>query len=483
MAPQNRSIQSYFSTSSSAPASSSPRQGDGFTEAEINQALSTSPPGPWSPATDYQKHDIGDMIPGKDYVTFTGRIANLSTFALKKLPRTAKGCMKIVIVDHSGTITVRLCYSKYEYKLRLGQRVTVWTTHISSGKRHNFSTALPTIHIDLFPERQQYCHFSTHDENDEPTQCRAPLGFETALNIQSLMTLKAYVDGGWEVDDAKIMVVVKSIGARKKVTRKDGNMVEVTNVVVFDNSEEASLSLWDMTASSGAAWEPSKSVLLITSPTYNTVQKNSLSLSAVSLVEVDPDVPDATWLRRYAERLAKKRHVNQAFPPGVRAEELKNAPIRALYTLADIDEQVREAPKDTFYGYLSMVILELKFVTLHCKKMLLCAECCGVPIYDNSERASCKQCDRPVSLRLNPQAVGMLVDETGCIGAGNLVFSDDAWKQLLGCEVNEVIKSGTEVKSLERQLLFKRIVIMFYWSEEVGKISVVEVQGRDLEER
>lgn len=93
-------------------------------------------------------------------------------------------------------------------------------------------------------------------------------------------------------------------------------MVEVTNVVVFDNSEEASLSLWDMTASSGAAWEPSKSVLLITSPTYNTVQKNSLSLSAVSLVEVDPDVPDATWLRRYAERLAKKRHVNQAFPPG-----------------------------------------------------------------------------------------------------------------------------------------------------------------------
>lgn len=77
----------------------------------------------------------------------------------------------------------------------------------------------------------------------------------------------------------------------------------------------------------------------------------------------------------------------------------------------------------------------------------------------------------------------MLVDETGCIGAGNLVFSDDAWKQLLGCEVNEVIKSGTEVKSLERQLLFKRIVIMFYWSEEVGKISVVEVQGRDLEER
>lgn len=77
----------------------------------------------------------------------------------------------------------------------------------------------------------------------------------------------------------------------------------------------------------------------------------------------------------------------------------------------------------------------------------------------------------------------MLVDETGCIEAGKLVFSDDAWKQLLGGEVNDVIKSGADVKSLERQLLFKRIVIMFYWSEEVGKIAVVEVSGRDLEER
>lgn len=216
MAPQNRSIQSYFPTSSSATTSSSPKQGDGFTEAEINQALSTSPPGPWTPVTNYQKHDIGDLIPGKDYVTFTGRIANLSTYTMKKLPRTAKGCIKIVIVDHSGTITVRLCYSKYEYNLRLGQRVTVWTTHISSGNRHNFSAALPTIHIDLFPECQQYCHFSVHDESDGPTQCRAPLGFETAQNMKSLMTLKNYVDGGWEVDDAKIMVVVKSVGARKK---------------------------------------------------------------------------------------------------------------------------------------------------------------------------------------------------------------------------------------------------------------------------
>lgn len=53
-------------------------------------------------------------------------------------------------------------------------------------------------------------------KDDDGTAYKKPLGLEVGQSLQSLMALKNFVEGGHEVNDAKILVVVKSIGARKK---------------------------------------------------------------------------------------------------------------------------------------------------------------------------------------------------------------------------------------------------------------------------
>ena len=58
-----------------------------------------------------------------------------------------------------------------------------------------------------------------------------------------------------------------------------------------------------------------------------------------TLVEIDPLITDAFWLRGHAGRLTMHEHVNQAFPDGLfNVEEAASAENRILYTIADIDE-------------------------------------------------------------------------------------------------------------------------------------------------
>lgn len=46
-----------------------------------------------------------------------------------------------------------------------------------------------------------------------------------------------------------------------------------------------------------------------------------------------------------------------------------------------------------------------------------------------------------------------VIDETGCIGAGQLLFSDKAWKDLLGGDVEKMAVSGSELKIVSRLLI------------------------------
>lgn len=47
-----------------------------------------------------------------------------------------------------------------------------------------------------------------------------PLGYREGRPLSGVMTLQNFIDGGYDVVDAKILVVVKSIGVKKK-----GNIV------------------------------------------------------------------------------------------------------------------------------------------------------------------------------------------------------------------------------------------------------------------
>jgi hypothetical protein len=114
MAAQYPSIQSFFTPTkpdSTTPngvdedASSFP--GDGFTDAEIDAVLHPMPNDTWLPGQEYDQEDIISLIPGPRCVTFQGRVANFYDQPTpSKKPRSAKGCVKLIIKDDTRAITV-----------------------------------------------------------------------------------------------------------------------------------------------------------------------------------------------------------------------------------------------------------------------------------------------------------------------------------------------------------------------------------------
>ena len=54
------------------------------------------------------------------------------------------------------------------------------------------------------------------DKSDEGMMCKSPLGYRDGKQMDGLMTLKNFIEGGYELADGKILVCVKSIGGRKK---------------------------------------------------------------------------------------------------------------------------------------------------------------------------------------------------------------------------------------------------------------------------
>ena len=81
------------------------------------------------------------------------------------------------------------------------------------------------------------------------------------------------------------------------------------------------------------------------------------------------------------------------------------------------------------------------------------------------------------TLSLLTSQVGTLIDETGSIACGKLVWYTEAWEQLLGHTAEELVLSSTQLlKYLEHRLLFLRVTLMFGWSEEVGKLAICQVK-------
>jgi hypothetical protein len=182
-------------------------------------------------------------------------------------------------------------------------------------------------------------------------------------------------------------------------------------------------------------------------------------------------MPDADWLRTFAQRMTRREHVNPPFPEAVFDFEAMSESInQILYTYGDIDDFARAAPNDQFFGFLSVVITELNVMKLYRRNMLLCNECCGVPIFNNSVTVKCKQCEKFVHLGINPRVLGPMVDETGCSSTGKLLFSEKAWEELLGRTADELVKSSVEVlRYLEQRLLFLRVTLRFAWAAEEGE--------------
>ena len=112
---------------------------------------------------------------------------------------------------------MKLWYAKVDYKLRLGLLVSIWTPHVSNAES---STSLvvkgASVVTSIFPERDNSCYFMVREQSDEDVMCKTPLGYRDGKELDCLMTLKCFIEGGYELADGKILVCVKSIGGRKK---------------------------------------------------------------------------------------------------------------------------------------------------------------------------------------------------------------------------------------------------------------------------
>lgn len=77
------------------------------------------------------------------------------------------------------------------------------------------STTAP-LFASLFPERDRSCHLMVHENSDEGVMLKRPLGHHEGRPMPNLMTLQNFIDGGYDVIGAKVLVVVKSLGQRKR---------------------------------------------------------------------------------------------------------------------------------------------------------------------------------------------------------------------------------------------------------------------------
>jgi hypothetical protein len=369
-----------------------------------------------------------------------GRVVNFYNVAKpSKQHKAAQGYIKIMLADDTGVLTVRLWYANTVHKIRLGQLVTVWTVHVSLSSEHNsLAPSTAPLFTSIFPEGERNCWFMVHKNSDDGTQFRRPFNCAKEKALPGLMTLKSFTDGGYDVEDCKLLVCVKSIGARKRCEllpgpftfllipshfpsisswfpsltytnhkpdmNRNGTTSELLSLGIFDDTADASLTLYGPLSDSATLFTPSKTILLISNPGWRIEKIAKLSLNGNSRLDIDPDMGDARRLRSLAQCLTKKEHVNPPFPD-IDVASFETASVRALYTLADIDDFARSNPREKVLGYINVIITELNIVMPSKRNMLMSNECCGIPIFANAVIATCRQCEKEIELRINPRIV------------------------------------------------------------------------------
>jgi hypothetical protein len=132
----------------------------------------------------------------------------------------------------------------------------------------------------------------------------------------------------------------------------------------------------------------------------------------------------------------------------------------------------------------------MNITSLHSKNQLLSGECCSIPHHTNTPRSllppsippTCPKCAQPTTPRLNPRLVGSLIDETGVLATGSLIWSDDAWTQLLGRTAEELCAAEAEtLRYLEERMRWLRVTLLMGWGGDDertgGRLCVLSVLG------
>lgn len=273
-----------------------------------------------------------------------------------------------------------------DFQPLLGQRVTFWTTYISEASAGDIGyIPFCSSATKLYPGRNGASFIILHTDSpgsDGDRIMRCPLECNLKENdyLPGLMILKAFLATGYDMGEGKVLVCVRSIGPRRTVqSKKDKRNLDMVEVGVFDDSETCLLKLWEDKVASAKHWHPNQTILLISKPTrksWGTAPE--LGIGPNSMIDVDPQFPDADWLRNKAKTMMKRESVYIPFPPTTWDVDLAiHGPGRTLYTIADVEDQVRHSEPEVevdFTGKLNVIIVEMKLMEHRRKSTTYCLE-------------------------------------------------------------------------------------------------------------
>ncbi|KAM3158725.1 hypothetical protein ABEW05_000756 [Botrytis cinerea] len=344
--------------------------GDGFTEEELHEAMDPLAK-KWNPSREYESMTVGELIPGPKAVTFIGRVVSFATIIGKSAKQArARGWHYVGVRGEGGVVSIKLYFANQSYPLKLGQLLSIWTAFISdTSKADGASTAGILVCANLFPGRNTSDHLMIHTHSGAADVCRIPLGYIKGEPLPGLMTLEEYLNGGYDgVPDVKLLVCVKSIGATKKIVKKDGGETTLIEVILFDHTGETKMKCWSDLIESVKEWIPRKTILLVLNPMHKLDYggHGTIAWGRNTMVDVEPEFADADWLRKWANELTRKEIIGIEFPSEVwREEDIEEAiygPRTALFGLRDIEEWVRSGEGESFTGWISVVLMELSLL-------------------------------------------------------------------------------------------------------------------------
>ncbi|KAJ2975926.1 hypothetical protein NUW58_g8222 [Xylaria curta] len=493
MASHFPSIQSFYSrevASNGVNDSSSPtRVGDGFTASEV-EALTNPLSRPFQPSRCYDVCTIAELQTGPHDYRITGRLVNFSsTGGPHRTPASPESCYFLVICD--GTAAMAATAIAAENQAEIG--------HIP------YCSVATTI----YPGRNGATHIEFHVDqagSEEDCSLRLPLEANTEKYeyLPGLMTLKSFLASGYDLGEGKILVCVQSVGPRRTIhpKKKEGTL-GLVEVGIYDDTARCVMKLWQDKIPSAKSWVPNQTILLISRPScrqYTSRQGGvnvEVGVGYSTIIDVDPDFPDAIWLRSKIQDMAKKRSIMVPFPADIwNLQSAMYGPNRTLYTLAELEDQARNRdPASNFTGKLSVVVYEMNLMEHWRRCTTYCNECCGIPLYANKPTAICKNCDSQRDLSLNPRVLGSFLDESGMIIGQKLIWNDEAWNQFLfGLPIEETTASHEQanptqqswkdiatfntdsMRDLEMQLLYSRVTLTFGWSTELGRLCILGVE-------
>jgi len=239
----------------------------------------------------------------------------------------------------------------------------------------------------IYPSRDGATHIVFHvDEpcSEEDRSLRIPL--EVDINnydqLPGLMTLKSFTTSGHELGEGKILVCIRSVGPRRTINpKKREGTCHLVEIGIYDHTATCVLTLWEDMIASAKSWIPNQTILLIAQPSSRLINRQgetsvNVGIGYSSMVNVDPDIPDARWLRTRIQEMAKKESTSIPFPANTWDLQLAiYGPGRTLYTLAEVEDKVRnEGVGESFTGKLSVIVFDMKLLDHWRKATTFCTE-------------------------------------------------------------------------------------------------------------